>query len=480
MTGAGAIPGRQGSPLRGPADPLRGGGPGRILLVEDIPSLRQLYEAILQSGGHPVESVGTAADARESIRRRTPLLTLLDLSLPDARGLGLLREMIAALPTVPVLIITAETSARVSVEALRAGAQDFLVKPFDDMRLLDAIDAALGGRKVETRPHRAPHRLPEIIARSAAMQPLLETLPLLSRAPQPVLITGESGTGKTLIATTIHARSGDVQPLITVDGADPHSVEHLDEALPSEAAATTTPRTLLIENLDEAPMGLQTRLLHLTASEPFPGGAAPVRIIATAGPGLREAVAAGRLREDLYYRLNVLPLALPPLRERGEDILAIAEACLARTLREQGRGPRRISAEAREVFLRYTWPGNLRELVAIVLRSATFHDAAELGVAHLPAAMLEPPAPPVAATPEPPPLQAAVSALVGLSMTEIERQVIEATIAHAKGSVTRAARILDVAPSTLYRKMEAWARPQRDDAEGSAGAEAAAEHAPQK
>ncbi|MEI4471111.1 sigma-54-dependent transcriptional regulator [Frigidibacter sp. MR17.24] len=451
------------------ADPGRGAGPGRILLVEDIPSLRQLYEAILQSGGHAVESVGSAAAARESIRRRTPLLTLLDLSLPDARGLGLLREMIAAMPAVPVLVITAETSARVSVEALRAGAQDFLVKPFDDMRLLDAIEAALGGRQAEAKPQRTPMRLPELIAASPAMQPLLDALPMLGRAQQPVLITGESGTGKTLIAATIHARSGDGQPMIAIDCADPDALEILAAALPSDPApADGPPRTLLLENLDEALPALQTRLLQISAGEPFPGapygGGAPFRIIATAGPALRAALDDGRLREDLYYRLNVLPLSLPPLRERGEDILAIAEACLARALRERGRGPRRISAEAREVFLRYPWPGNLRELVALVLRSATFHDAPELGLQHLPEAMVSPPAPPVPPAPEPPPLEAAVAALVGLPMTEIERRVIEATIAHANGSVTRAARILDVAPSTLYRKIEAWSRPEKPQA----------------
>ncbi|SIO12569.1 sigma-54-dependent transcriptional regulator [Vannielia litorea] len=474
-----------------------------VLLIEDVPSMQLVYQSVLQSAGHHVESASTAADGLRQFRQHRPGVVLVDLMLPDRDGLELIEEFIAADPFTHVIVITANGSINRAVEAMRAGAWEFLVKPFDEARLLDAVSGAVtdharaAGQRSPGGPMPDPIAVlpaPEttgLIGTSTAMREVMHKIGSVSRSMATVFISGESGTGKELCARALHDLSSRASgPFIALNcGAIPgdllesevfgHLKGSFTGALADKpgAAAAADGGTLFLDEICEMDLGLQTKLLRfLQTSTIQPVGSTKprkvsVRILCATNRDPLAEVKAGRFREDLYYRLHVVPLHLPPLRERGRDVVEIARHALAEFAAEEGKGFTSLSPEVEDLFCALSWPGNVRQLLNVLRNVAVLHDGTEVTLPMLPmelhhevearaeAARLNQSAAAHPSLSQPAEPVEGLDGLIGKSMAEIERLVIEETIARNEGSVPRAARILGLSPSTIYRKRESWENP---------------------
>ena len=456
-----------------------------ILLVEDTISLQIVYRSILTSAGHTVAVAGTAAEALAQFRAMRPAVVLLDLVLPDRDGLELMQELLALGPETGVVAITANGSVNRAVQAMRAGAHDFLVKPVDENRLLDAVRNVLAARRLRAPglPIAPPDNssttdMSGFIGSSASMRRIHGTIASVARSMATVFITGESGTGKELCALAVHANSARAEgPFIALNcGAIPqdllesevfgHMKGSFTGAISDKpgAAAAADGGTLFLDEICEMAPALQTKLLRfLQTSTVQPVGATRprkvnVRIVCATNRDPLDAVRRGQFREDLYYRLYVVPIHMPPLRERGEDVIEIAEAALARFAEEEGRSFDGLSGEVRALLRRLPWPGNVRQLLNVIRNVVVLNPGGLVTPEMLPPGltMAEPTAPPAAFGPPPATAAPLLDGLVGLTLAEAERKLIEATLERHGGSVPKAARVLDVSPSTLYRKIEAW------------------------
>jgi DNA-binding NtrC family response regulator len=457
-----------------------------------------LYQSVLARAGHGVACAFDLGEARAACARLRPRLVLLDLQLPDGDGLELLNELRRDMPETPVIVITANGSINRAVEAMRAGAFDFLVKPFDEGRLLSAVQNALASSPHAPDEGGASHEAAPgyqgFIGRSPAMAEIYRMVRSIGRSTATVFITGESGTGKEVCARAIHAVSTRAaKPFVPLNCAaiprdllESEVFGHLKGAFTGAlsdkpgAAAVADGGTLFLDEICEMDLSLQTKLLRfLQTSSIQPVGAArpipvDVRIVCATNRDPAEEVRAGRFREDLYYRLHVVPIHMPPLRARAEDIVDIAQASLVEFAAEEGKSFTGFEPEAVEILKSRAWPGNVRQLLNVIRNIVVLHDGPRVTAAMLPAeialeaafhAPANDPVPPRRtgeAAPEPrSSLRARVEALVGAPMAEIERELIEATIAHCDGSIPRAARMLELSPSTIYRKLESWTGTQR-------------------
>ncbi|MGB0410905.1 MAG: sigma-54-dependent transcriptional regulator [Pikeienuella sp.] len=465
-----------------------------ILLVEDTPSLSMVYSTILKNAGHSVECAFTLAEADAAHKGRKGAVVLLDLMLPDGDGLDLLTEIRGRDPSGKVIVITANGSINRAVDAMRGGAFDFLVKPFDEKRLLAAVDNAL--TSVVTEPTVAASPPPAdaeqfhgFIGASANMRQIYDTISGIGRSTATVFITGESGTGKEVAAQAIHAVSNRANgPFVPINcGAIPKDLlesevfGHLRGSFTGAiadkpgAAAIADGGTLFLDEICEMDLALQTKLLRfLQTSMINPVGAVrpqkvDVRIVCATNRNPLEEVREGRFREDLFYRLHVVPIELPPLREREGDAVLVARALLRQFAAEEGKSFTSISPAAEALFGRMRWPGNVRQLQNVIRNIVVLNDGIEVTPDMLPLGIREAEnldissngmaASPVASSTVTAPastLPARVAPLVGETLADVERSFIEATIAQYEGSIPRAARVLDVSPSTIYRKRDAW------------------------
>ena len=459
-----------------------------LLLVEDTPSLALLYRSVLSRAGYAVDTAGTLAEAREVYARTHPGLVLLDLQLPDGDGLELLDTLRRESPEVRVIVITANGSINRAVQAMRAGAFDFLVKPFDEARLLSAVANAGATLAVpgDDEGADAPAKsFQGFIGRSGAMDEIYRMVRSIGRSTATVFITGESGTGKEVCARAIHAVSARAaKPFVPLNCAaiprdllESEVFGHLKGAFTGAlsdkpgAAAVADGGTLFLDEICEMDLSLQTKLLRfLQTSTIQPVGAArpvpvDVRIVCATNRDPAEEVRQGRFREDLFYRLHVVPIHMPPLRARPEDIVEIAEASLAACAAEEGKTFTGFDEDVRAILTTRPWPGNVRQLLNVVRNIVVLNDGPIVTAGMLPAELSLGPTVvpvPVATLPfSPRPLPApspdrAVSLLVGTPLADVERALIEATVAHCGGSIPRAAKMLALSPSTIYRKIEGW------------------------
>ena len=458
--------------------------PLTVLLIEDTPSLQLVYRSVLQAAGHHVLVAGTAADGLATFVDSETQVVLLDLSLPDRVGLDLMQDMLSIRPETRVIVITANASINKAVEAMRAGAYEFLVKPFDESRFLNAVGIALDREPLRRAPREPARPLPAqaslFIGSSEPMNSIHRVIASVANSMATVFITGESGTGKELCALAVHDNSTRAKgPFIALNcGAIPHDLlesevfGHMKGSFTGAisdkpgAATAADGGTLFLDEICEMAPALQTKLLRfLQTSTVLPVGATrpqkvSVRIICATNRDPLEAVRRGQFREDLYYRLFVVPIHMPPLRERGDDVIEIAESALSRFAVEEGRRFDGLSAEVAEMFRRLPWPGNVRQVLNVIRNVVVLNGGGTVTLDMLPENLsgdrLN------ATTPTAvllvPSVELALDSLLGLTLAEVEQIIVTATLERHGGSVPKAARVLDLSPSTLYRKLEAWGK----------------------
>lgn len=453
----------------------------RVLLVEDTASLARIYREYLSDEPIELIHVDTGARAFAELKRRTPDAVLLDLVLPDIGGLEILRHIHLNKLQCEVIVITAHGSINTAVEAMRLGAFDFVVKPFSAERLRVTLNNALERRHlsriVETYRDTDRKQYFGFIGSSLPMQAVYRIIDSAAQSKATVFITGGSGSGKEVCAEAIHKRSnrGD-GPFVAINcGAIPKDLMeseifgHVKGAFTGAiagrdgAARRADGGTLLLDEICEMDMDLQTKLLRFVQTGSFQkvGGSeaedVDIRFVCATNRDPLKEVAEGRFREDLFYRLHVIPLALPCLSERDDDVLAIAEKFLSSYSGEEGKSFAGFSGDVRAVLRAYAWPGNVRQLQNVVRNIVVLNDGGEVTMEMLPAplddvegSVVEGYVEPVA-TPAPTPSNGVIHPLA-----EIEREAIERAIRLSSGNVSIAAAALGVSASTLYRKKAVW------------------------
>ncbi|WDY59477.1 sigma-54-dependent transcriptional regulator [Pseudomonas sp. PSKL.D1] len=437
----------------------------KVLLVEDDRVLRQALGDTLEIGGFAYHAVGSAEEALQAVAGEAFSLVVSDVNMPGMDGHQLLAQLRRLHPQLPVLLMTAHAAVERAVEAMRQGAADYLVKPFEPKALLSLVERHAAGRVTGDE---GP------VACEPASRQLLELAARVARSDSTVLISGESGTGKEVLARYIHQQSSRAaQPFVAINcAAIPdnmleatlfgHEKGAFTGAIAAQAGKFEQAEggTLLLDEISEMPLGLQAKLLRVLQEREVErvGGRKPIpldiRVLATTNRDMAGEVAAGRFREDLFYRLSVFPLAWQPLRERSGDILPLAERLLARHVAKMKHAPVRLSAAARACLQAHAWPGNVRELDnalqrALILQQGGVIEAADFCLAG---------AIPLSTTP----ITTASPALVeevadtgglGDDMRRHEFQMIIDTLRAERGRRKEAAERLGISPRTLRYKL---------------------------
>jgi DNA-binding NtrC family response regulator len=395
---------------------------GRILVVDDEPDIRESLEALLTQEGYRVELAANATAGLQRLETGLFDLVLLDLMMPDKSGMQVLQEVRARDRETPVCMITAYGSIEVAVEALKHGASDYFPKPWDNEKLLIEIDGLISKRRLERentelkRALRQRYSFPNIVGKSERMLKILDLVSQVALARATILITGETGTGKELIANAIHAHSLRAdQPFVPVHSGSvpPDLLEsalfgHVKGAFTGATSSrkgyfeTAHRGTIFFDEIGTISSETQTKLLRVIQEREFmPLGSTDiikvdVRIVAATNADLKKLVEEGRFREDLYYRLNVINLALPPLRDRKEDIPALVDHFFTKYCRESekfldehGRSRLSFEPEAMQILMDHAWPGNVRELENVVERAVVLASQPSVPADVLPEHLLE-------------------------------------------------------------------------------------------
>ncbi len=455
--------------------------PVSVLILDADPVQRRLISSHIEARGDRRYRARACATAGEAAALTGgPHLLIADLdSLGGADTLGKL-----AAAGGPVIATSARGSVTTAVAAMRAGAVDYLPKPIGAQALLERLDAALAGWRADTggrpgaRPVAGKRLLPTpvspgedfegFIGRSPAMRAVYDQIERIAPSRAPVFITGESGSGKEVCAEAIHARSGRDRPFVAIncsaipkDLIESEVFGHVRGAFTGAvenrmgAAEMADGGTLFLDEIGEMALGLQAKLLRFiqTGALRRVGDTetrrVDVRFVCATNRDPQAEVEAGTFRADLFYRLSVLPIVLPALRERSQDILALAEAFLTRFAAEEGRAFRRFAPAAAARLAAYRWPGNVRELQNAIRRIVVLNDAVEVTEAMLPAEIGDAGSPVAVAA-------IATSTARVEPFRDQERRIIETALAAFDGNINRAAAALQLNPSTIYRKKLAW------------------------
>mgnify|MGYP000190006636 CR=1 FL=1 len=449
----------------------------RILIVDDQEMMRDSLAATLAREGHEVVAApdGPAALGRLGSGRFDLMIS--DLKMPRMSGIELLQEARRIRPDMPVVLMTAFATVATAVEAMKLGAYDYIQKPFDgeEIRLLVERTLEHSRLKLENQALRSmTELLPRpLIGSSAVMNEVRQRVELVARSNATVLVTGESGTGKEVVARAIHAASPRRErPMLAVNCAALSENLLESELFGHEKGAFTGADrmrrgrfeladggTLLLDEISEIAPGLQAKLLRVLQENQFERVGSSltqevdVRVIATTNRNLSQAVAENRFRQDLFYRLNVVPIELPPLRKRLEDIPELCRHFLHQIAKRERSAFRHIEPEALRLLQRYDWPGNVRELQNIIERACVLET--QPGVIR--AATIEPWLKGAAAAPLGP------DGLAGQPLAYIEKQVIMSTLDKFKGHRVKTARALGIGVRTLGMKLKKW----REEAEAA-------------
>ncbi|HKI51824.1 MAG TPA: sigma-54 dependent transcriptional regulator [Geothermobacteraceae bacterium] len=446
---------------------------GRILVVDDDQGMRELLQEDLGRRGHQVLTAANVSAALEHFQKNPVDVVLTDLNMPGGGGIELCQALHQRAPDLPVLIITAFGSLDTAIAALRAGAHDFVTKPIDlDLlaltlrRALEHCQLRNDLRQLQDEVRRN-RREGSLLGDSLAMLEIRDLIARLAELESSILLHGESGTGKELVAKALHDQSSrHTAPFVAINCAALPETLLESELFGHEKGAFTDARTarqglflqaaggtLLLDEIGELPLSLQPKLLRAleertvrplggTREIPF-----DVRIIAATHRDLGEAIQAGTFREDLYYRLNVIAIDIPPLRERGNDILLLAEVFIAEFARRLDKPVKGLSEAAASRLLSYSWPGNVRELRNLMERAVALSRHPRLGIEDLPA-KLQPSAAADQLT------NGIINTNNLVSLEEMDQRYIRHVLEAVSGNRSLAAKILGIDRKTLYRKLK--------------------------
>lgn len=446
-----------------------------VLIIDDeAPLVRSLSFALKGEGFDPHGAL-TGADGLAMAASLTPSVVLLDLRLPDGSGMDVLEQLLRDQPGLPVVMISAHGDTRAAVKAVKLGAADYLTKPFELDDLFNVIASVLDRERMtnEISFHRQTSLLGagDLVGASGAMRRLDEMLRRVATSNSArVLLLGESGTGKALVARAVHTLSPRSDgPFIEINCAS--LPEQLIEAelFGAEKGSYTGAHqrrvglvtlaqggTLFLDEVGELPLPLQAKFLHFLENgdyRPIGSGRAmhgDVRVVAATNRDLAEEVRQGRFREDLYYRLNVIQLAVPPLREREDDVLMLADYFAERYAREESCPPIRFGDQCRDLFRRHRWPGNVRELKNLIERLTILKPGQIIAAADLPDDMTG-----GRSQPRPSPFATeAVEAPIGDVLADAERVLLERALREAGGHKARAAERLGISRHALKRRLQ--------------------------
>jgi DNA-binding NtrC family response regulator len=446
--------------------------PSRVLVVDDERLIRWSLEQTLQKSECEVETADNGEAALAAVRRDAPDVVLLDLRLPDMDGIRLLRQIKEMNPNIQVIIMTAYADVNTAVEAMRLGAYDYLSKPIDfenlEVTLRNALEARQLREKVEylRETHLYPFHFDRIIGTSRAIREVVSLARKVSASGgTTVLIQGESGTGKDLLAKALHYESERAdEPFMEIACTAMPETLLESELFGHERGAFTDAKvrkkglielahrgTIFLDEIGDMAPGLQAKLLHVLEEHRFRrvGGtrdvAVDIRVVAATNKDLRSAVDHGTFRKDLYYRLQVVTIAIPPLRERREDIPLLVRHFLAHFSREFKKEQPRLSPEAERLLTQYDWPGNVREVRNVIERAMILEETGEILPAHLPSEITRlggdlgrAPAFMLPGT--------------GIVLEEVERDFVRQALEQTRGNQTQAARLLHLTRDELrYR-----------------------------
>jgi DNA-binding NtrC family response regulator len=441
-----------------------------ILIIDDEAALVASLAFALRGEGYEVIGVGTAAEGLRISERPPPSLVLLDLRLPDGSGLEVLEKLLVLLPGVPVIMMSAHGDTRVAVKSVKLGAFDYLTKPFELDEMLLTIRAALERERMTqeiARYREATLAGGELVGESKAVRALAEaTRQVGASHAHRVLLLGESGTGKALVARALHSLSARAKgPFVEVNcAALPEQLIEAElfgaekgsytGALQRRVGLATLADggTLFLDEVGELPLALQAKLLHFLEDGTYRpiGSGRPLlsdaRVVAATNRDLASGVRDGSFREDLYYRLNVVHLSVPPLRDRGRDILLLARHFAERYAREERCAPVQFPPEAEVVLLAYRWPGNVRELRNLVERLTILSPGRVISPSDLPMASATT-APPPGPSPAPP-------RTIEAELEASERALVLSALQQAEGHRGRAATVLGISRHALKRRLQ--------------------------
>ena len=453
----------------------------RVLIVDDEADGREALAELTQRWGYDVQ---TAADGSDALRRAIewhPDVLLTDLVMPNMDGLWLLRALRAELPDCPVLLLTGQGTIQIAVQAIREGAFDFIEKPLEVNRLRIVLERALEKketmREVQLLRGRLAALAPgtDVIGSGPAMQKVFEVVKKVAPSTASVVLAGESGTGKEVVARAIHNLSPRREkPFVALNCSAIPATLIESELFGYERGAFTGADqrrlgnfelahsgTLFLDEIGELPLELQAKFLRVLEERKIRrlGGRADVeidvRVICATNRDLREEIRRGRFREDLYFRLHVFTIALPPLKERREDVPLLVQHFIEKFNGETGKHVQGLTPGAMAVLRGYAWPGNIRELRNTVERAMILADGDVLGEEHLPPEMQ--PSRPEAATLRVP---------LGMAIEKVEKDYILASLQRNGGNKARTAELLGISEKTLYNKLNRYAAEARSRAEG--------------
>ncbi len=448
----------------------------RLLVVDDEPSMREFLEIMLSQEGYQVRTASTGEEGVKAYRAEEPDLVLTDVKMPGMSGLDLIREIHSLDPAAPIIAITAYASADDAVRAVREGAYDYLSKPFqiEDLRII--IRNALEARRLRRenlelrRSIEGRYRFADIVGKSHEMVEIFDLISRVAPSKAGVLIMGESGTGKELIAKAVHYNSPRAdKPFVTINcTAIPenllesemfgHQKGSFTGAVANKAGLVEAAHTgsLFLDEVGEIPQSIQVKLLRFLQEREFRrvGGTddkkIDVRVIAATNKKLEEEMEAGNFREDLYYRLNVIRIRLPPLREREEDIPLLVDHFLKKFSKEQGKKIEKVSSLAMRVLCNYSYPGNVRELENIIERCVTLEQSDQLTAENLPQKLFES-AGPVCIGGE---LDIPPDGIdINRTMEDMEKKLITRALDISSGNRPRAAKLLGISFRSLRYRM---------------------------
>jgi len=466
--------------------PVEGLPPLRILVVDDDAPVRRACCEIMSAIGFIPLSAGSVPEAREALKQHSVDMMLLDLKLPGGGGLKLLGEVKTLYPEIGVVVMTAFATVSSAVEAMRVGAGDYLTKPFAQEELMGVVERASQRLHFDLESRRLRERLRtqkgmgSLIGDSPEMEKVYRILSKVAHSTHPVLILGESGTGKELVARSIHNNGPNAaKPFITVDCSSlvPTLIEselfgYVKGAFTGAnrsregLLAAAEGGTVFLDEIGELPLDLQAKLLRaLQEKEVRPVGAThavPIsaRVLAATNRDLSEMVAQGLFRKDLYFRLNVVNLKIPPLRERRKDIAALAEHFLQKMRQESGRS-HTFSEDAVRLMAEYDWPGNVRELEHAISRACALSSGPVLHMADLPTQLqdfrMHRQAADLSAASGEGSVDGRADPAGGIvSIADMEKHAILGTIRQLHGDKLMAAKLLGIGKTTLYRKLKEY------------------------